>query len=150
MNPTCMMTSPPFRCTLSVGHDGPHATRGGYGWHDSDDVDGGVAAAPIEKEAEGTVGALIAELEHHRARAEQAEQERDEADTANAGLQAEVDRWKARAEQSRPLTPDAIADEMVRRAHAALVAQTGRPHSVATVEAVLAAARAARRDEEER
>ena len=75
---TCMMTSPPFRCTLPVGHDGPHATRDGYGWHDSDDMDGGVTAALIEKEAEEPPSvdyeAMWWDAER---RAEKAEKERD-------------------------------------------------------------------------
>ena len=75
---TCMMTSPHFRCTLPVGHDGPHVTRDGCGWHDSDDMDGGVAAALIEKEAEESPSvdyeAMWWDAER---RAEKAEAERD-------------------------------------------------------------------------
>lgn len=57
--------------------------------------------------------------------------------TAPAGADTRTDEedWKARA-----LMPDDISDEMVRRGHAALMAQTGRPQSVAAVEAVLTAA----------
>lgn len=98
---------------------------------DPDDMDGGVTAALIEQEAQGTVGALIAELERHRARAEKAEQERDE---ALASERRASERWRKeltlrnevadelrrlRATQTRPLTPDAITDEMVERARAA-------------------------------
>src|SRR5699024_7878920 len=47
-------------CALPSGHDGPHATGSGRGWHDSDDMDGGVAAALIEKEIEDRPSNLIA------------------------------------------------------------------------------------------
>ena len=103
-----------------------------------DEADGGVAAALIEQEAQGTVGALIAELEHHRARAEKVEQERDhwkrEADNANEDLA------HLRAAVSRPLTPEAITDEMVERARKRGSELVGALWDPEVVEAMLTAA----------
>lgn len=75
---TCMMTYPPARCTLPVGHDGPHATRDGHGWHDYDDMGVGVTAALIEKEAEESPSVDYETMwwDAER-RAEKAEAERD-------------------------------------------------------------------------
>lgn len=81
--------------------DGGHTTQVGR-----------VMIAPCDEhgrtraEVTALVSASRAAGERDAARADRdaAERERDEAHTANAGLQAEVDRWKARAEQSRPLT----------------------------------------------
>ena len=155
-----------FVCTRATGHGGDHAACDGDDhpistWPQRGDTTGEVLAR-----LRATMARLLDEAdvelraqarcpdpdEHVRydaalAAAEKAERERDEADTANAGLQADVDRWKARAEraeqdkewwikrtelfsqmyhgtllrqkaaeQPRPLTPDAITDEMVKRA----------------------------------
>ncbi|MFE7605749.1 hypothetical protein ACFU1Q_11365 [Brachybacterium paraconglomeratum] len=79
-------------------------------------------------------------------RAEKAEQERDEAlrtlkevlDSHDETLR-EIAEGKYAAE-SRPLTPDAIDDEMVRRAKAELEARAGGDYYPETIEAVLTAA----------
>ena len=106
---TCMMTYPPARCTLPVGHDGPHATRDGHGWHDHDDMGGGVTAVLIEKEAEESPSvdyeAMWWEAER---RAEKAEAERDRwhsmwRQRRIKNLAAE--KRAARADESRPLAP---------------------------------------------
>lgn len=103
-----------------------------------DEADGGVAAALIEKEAQGTVGALIAELEHHRARAEKAERERDEARAARDRAHAA---WMHdRTTGSRPLTPDAITDEMVERARSELLDTAGLYVVPSSMRSILTAA----------
>lgn len=65
-------------CALPSGHDGPHVTGSGRGWQDSDDTDGGVTAALVEKEAEESPSvdyeAMWWDAER---RAEKAEAERD-------------------------------------------------------------------------
>ena len=127
-------------CVLPIDHDGPHVTRNGRGWHDSDDMDGGVTAALIEKEAEPDEGAHIGpegEVDWHglylseNRRAEKAERERDgalrlaktAADQADEALGMvargechDCIRDAAVIREPHPLTPDAITDEMVERA----------------------------------
>jgi len=87
---------------------------------------------------QGTEAWWLARYEEAQTRAEKAEKERDqwkrEADGANADL-ADL-----RAAESRPLTPDAITDEMVRRAKAELEARAGGDYYPETLEAVLTAA----------
>lgn len=82
------------------------------------DMDGGVAAALIEEEAEQR---SCPDLDAHwrlyeaMGRAEKAERERDEWKDSAIKAMADLER----AEQPRPLTPDAITDEMVERARKA-------------------------------
>src|SRR5699024_11177584 len=75
---TYLYNDPRLGCALPSGHDGPHVTGSGRGWHDSDDMDGGVAAALIEKEAEESPSVDYETMwwEAER-RAEKAEAERD-------------------------------------------------------------------------
>ena len=98
---------------------------GAYTRHESPDyADGGVAAALIEKEAEqqtAEVRELRAALSREIAR-------------GNA-LQDALD-----ATESRPLTPDAITDEMVERAQSELLDRAGLYVSRSSIRDVLTAA----------
>ena len=104
------LTPPDDDCALPIDHDGPHVTRNGRGWHDSDDMDGGVAAALIEKEAErGTRGTAtdsalarywLKEYDRAEARAEKAEDRADDAHNLIVALRADLAATEARAEQA--------------------------------------------------
>src|SRR5699024_7889315 len=61
--------------------------------------------------------AEVYELWRYRKRAEKAERERDQARASAYNWEATAGEWEKRAlaAESRPLTPDAITDEMVRR-----------------------------------
>ena len=104
-------------------------TLGAYTRHGSPDyADGGVTAALIEQEAEepdAEVRELRSVLAREIARGnalqdalEKAERERDEARATKDMHKRRADEERARADaaESRPLTPDAITDEMVERA----------------------------------
>ena len=110
-----------------------------------DEADGGVAAALIEKEAEARAAMTElapaevcvrgdwfkpSELPGVLGRVMDA---RDEA-------QREAKRYYLHAAESRPLTPDAITDEMVERAKVTLEALAGGSYYDSTIESVLAAA----------
>ena len=149
-----------YLCTREARHAGHHAAcddedhpvaawsrraLGAYERHETDDMDGGVAAALIEKEAEDTLSLVQQQRDQATARAEKAEQERDEAlyqrdqwmrandstrDILDEAIEerrriaraldlpenATADAMVKHAAESRPLTPDAITDEMVERA----------------------------------
>lgn len=78
------------------------------------DMDGGVAAALIEEEAEQRACPDLDahwRLDEAMARAERAERERDEWKDSAIKAMADLER----AEQPRPLTADDITDEMVKR-----------------------------------
>ena len=97
-------------------------------------------ASRWQEEAEGNEArgdALAADLAAAVARADTAEQKYE---ALKVAYNEQGDALVASYAQPRPLAPDAITDEMVRRAQAEMVAQTGRPRSVATIEAVLTAA----------
>ena len=79
--------------------------------------------------------AEVDELWRYRKRAEKAERERDQARASAYNWEATAGEWEKRAlaAESRPLTPDAITDEMVRRG-AQVATPAGvrylRPHEV--------------------
>src|SRR5699024_1562350 len=75
---TYLYNDPRLGCALPSGHDGPHVTGSGRGWHDCDDMGVGVAAALIEKEAEESPSVDYETMwwDAER-RAEKAEAERD-------------------------------------------------------------------------
>ena len=105
------------------------------------DMDGGVAAALIEKEAEESAPSV-----DYHAMWWKAEREREKAEKERDEARHERDSWRAQVpladwekdliqatENPRPLTPDAITDEMVDRAFRATI-----PHPAASVsEAVI-------------
>lgn len=118
-------------------------------------LDGGVTAALIEQERAGSYTRTDEEDTDTRTREHLlAEEERAPAywrgvvrEYKGALEKAEKGRDEARKKVAEyvsllaaPLARHLTADEMVRRGHAALVAQTGRPQSVAAVEVVLTAA----------
>src|SRR5699024_5510230 len=92
---------PRLGCALPSGHDGPHVTGSGRGWHDSDDMDGGVAAALIEKEAEESPSvdyeAMWWDAER---RAKEAEDRADDAHNLIVALRADLAATETRAEQA--------------------------------------------------
>lgn len=88
------------------------------------DMDGGVAAALIEEEAEQRACPDLDahwRLDEAMDRAEKAEQERDEARANAYNWEATAEEWKKRAlaAESRPLMPE-VTDEMVERYWAAM------------------------------
>lgn len=95
-------------------------TLGAYERHESPDyADGGVAAALIEKEAENADAAVDYHAMWWKAERERekAERERDEALASVRVLARDnIECYERfRAAEPRPLTPDAITDEMVKR-----------------------------------
>lgn len=91
-------------------------TLGAYERHESPDyADGGVAAALIEKEAENADTAVDYHAMWRKAEREREKAERERDSWESIAQQTARSVEALRAEQPRPLTPDAITDEMVKR-----------------------------------
>ena len=112
------------------------------------DMDGGVAAALIEEEAEQRACPDLDahwRLDEAMDRAEKAERERDEVRDAWEGAVESVKEANSlinslRAAESRPLTADDVTDEMVDRGLDALDEEAAVSVTIPTMRAVLTAA----------
>lgn len=116
-------------------------TLGAYERHESPDyADGGVAAALIEKEAENADTAVDYHAMWRKAEREREKAERERDSWESIAQQTARSVEALRAEQPRPLAPDAITDEMIERARQRGSEIVGALWDASVVEAMLTAA----------